>query len=208
METNKITLAGEIYGLAFSHTTMGEDFYEARISVGRQSGTVDDLRLIIPSIIAKKIEDDKEYGFIGSVRTRNVISEDCRKLDVFVFVNEVFDYPGYDINEVQISIGYICKAADVRKTPKGRQIIDFLLATNRPTGKSDYIPCIAWGRSAERLSDLKIGTKINLLGRLQSREYSKKISETEFEERIAYELSTFSFEVSEEYDGSKFEEDR
>jgi len=207
METSKITLAGMIYGLSFSHKTMGEDFFKANICVYRKSENYDELRLIVPSIIAEKIENEKEYLIYGSIRTRNAQTEGNRKLEVYVFVNEILDYPGYDINEVELR-GYICKQPTFRKTPFGRQITDFLMAVNRPTGKSDYIPCIAWGRSAERMESLEIGTEIKIKGRIQSRIYNKRISETDFEERTAYEVSTYSFEILEECNGSKLEEDR
>lgn len=194
METNKITLAGLLEDINFSHTTMGEKFYKAMITVQRKSGTVDKLPLVVPYIIADKLETGCEYMFVGNIRTRNVQMESGRKLEVYVFVREVFEYPGYDVNEVEL-IGFTCQNLVPRKTPLGRQITYILMAVNRTTGKSDYIPCIAWGRNARYASSFEVGTRVKVLGRIQSREYVKKISETETENRVAYEVSVSKVEV-------------
>lgn len=197
METNKITLAGYLEKLTFSHNTMSEDFYEGYISVQRESGASDVLRLVVPSILAGRLKEGTECMVSGEVRTRNVRNEEKTKLDVYVFVKEVFDYPGYDINETEF-YGYICKKPTFRYTPLRRQISEYLLAINRPFGKSDYVPCISWGRGAKRMEQLEVGTELFAKGRMQSRTYNKKISDTEYEERVTYELSTSFFQVLED----------
>ena len=194
METNKITLAGFIGDITYSHSTLGEDFYDAYISVRRESEATDELRLVIPSVIASNLVSGNEYTVHGEIRTRNDRENTKKKLDVFVFVKEVGEYAGYDINEAEF-IGFVCKKPIIRKTPFGRTITDYLLAVNRQFGKSDYIPCISWGRSAVRMENVEVGTKILVRGRMQSRVYNKRLSETESEERVAYELSTSLFEI-------------
>lgn len=109
------------------------------------------------------------------------------------------DGEAYPTDENSIFIdGYICKEPKYRETPLGREITDILLAVNRPYGKSDYIPCICWGRNARFAGNLEIGTHIQIEGRIQSREYQKKISDDEFEARTAYEVSASKIEVVEE----------
>lgn len=207
MENNRIRLAGLVNDISYSHNSHGEDFYTALLTSKRASGTEDVIRLTVPKVFADKMENGKEYEIIGSVRTRNELVGEKTRLIVRVFVNELYEYGGFDYNEVELDC-YLCKKPLLRETPLGRKIADLLLAVNRRFGRSDYIPAIAWGRSSEAIGDMPVGTRLLITGRLQSRAYSKKISETEFEERIAYELSIFSFEVPEEYDGSKFEENR
>ena len=90
-----------------------------------------------------------------------------------------------------------CKPPIYRKTPLGREIADILLAVNRPYGKSDYIPCISWGRNARFASSFEVGARVRVWGRVQSREYTKKLSETECEKRIAYEVSISKLECDE-----------
>ena len=94
--------------------------------------------------------------------------------------------------------GYICKEPVYRKTPLGREIADLLVAVNRPYGKSDYIPCIAWGRNARYASGFAVGTRILIWGRVQSREYTKRLNETECEKRVAYEVSVSKLECGEQ----------
>ena len=91
--------------------------------------------------------------------------------------------------------GYICKEPVYRVTPFEREITDILLAVNRPHNKSDYIPCIAWGRNAKFASKLKVGSNVQIYGRVQSRDYQKKLSETQIVERTAYEVSVTKLET-------------
>ena len=112
-------------------------------------------------------------------------------LYIFAFEFYVTDEP--NINEIALT-GYVCKEPVYRKTPLGREIADLLIAVNRPYGKSDYIPCICWGRNARFASGFEVGEHVQILGRIQSREYVKKLTETETEKRIAYEVSVSKLE--------------
>lgn len=189
---NMASLNGVINSpLIFSHEIFGEKFYTTTLSVTRQSNTTD----IIPLMISEHLLKNKNYiGSIvevcGSFRSYNQHIEEKRHLILFLFVQEIyFINKSPDINKNTISLtGTICKAPIYRQTPLGRQITDLLLAVNRPCGKSDYIPCITWGRYARYASELNVGTKINVQGRIQSREYFKKIEYT-YLKKTAYEVS-------------------
>ena len=195
MENNKVSIIGEIVsGFTFSHKVFGEGFYMVDVSVKRLSGQAD----IIPLMVSERLIDVHENYIgctieaLGQFRSYNRHEGVRNRLLLSIFVREVHfmeectDYT--KTNQIFLD-GYICKVPIYRKTPLGREIADILLAVNRPYGKSDYIPCISWGRNARYASSLSVGTKVKIWGRIQSREYTKAISETECEERIAYEVS-------------------
>lgn len=204
-ENNKVKLSGEILrNFEFSHEVYGEGFYTATLASERLSGEKD----IIPIMVSERLVDVKaewEGRFMrvnGQFRSYNKHENGRRHLELSVFVREFeeieFEHeePGSGNDENRIFLdGYICKEPKYRETPLGREITDILLAVNRPYGKSDYIPCIAWGRNARFASGLEIGTRLRIEGRIQSREYEKKISETESEARVAYEVSVSKLEV-------------
>ena len=165
------------------------------VSVSRLSESYD----IIPLMISERLMDVKQsyigkyVEVIGQFRSYNRHEEDNKnKLVLSVFAREVRLLEDSEDIERPNSIfldGFICKEPIYRKTPLGREIADLLIAVNRPYGKSDYIPCICWGRNARYAENFEVGGHIRLWGRIQSREYQKKISENEFEKRIAYEVS-------------------
>ena len=138
----------------------------------------------------------------GQFRSDNRHDEQKNRLVLSVFVREVSfieeELDGAKTNNIFLD-GYICKLPVYRKTPLGREIADLLLAVNRPYGKSDYIPCICWGRNARFASTFEVGEHVQIMGRIQSREYIKKLTETETEKRIAYEVSVSKLECLEEY---------
>ena len=195
MENNKVSIIGEIVsGFTFSHKVFGEGFYMVDVSVKRLSGQAD----IIPLMVSERLIDvHKNYigctiEALGQFRSYNRHEGVKNRLMLSIFVREVHfmeEFTDYTKTNQIFLDGYICKAPIYRKTPLGREIADILLAVNRPYGKSDYIPCISWGRNARYASSLSVGTKVKIWGRIQSREYTKAISETECEERIAYEVS-------------------
>ena len=133
----------------------------------------------------------------GQFRSYNQHGEKKNRLVLSVFVREIAfveeEWDGAKTNTILLD-GYICKQPIYRKTPLGREIADLLLAVNRPYGKSDYIPCICWGRNARFASGFEVGEHVQVLGRIQSREYVKKLSETESEKRVAYEVSVSKLE--------------
>lgn len=205
-ENNKVTAIGTVVEkFTFDHMTFSEAFYRAKLAVTRMSGYVD----IIPCMISERLVDVTEdmTGKIlkvsGQFRSFNQSDGENKRLIIFAFAQEV-EFPEepeeFTTNNSVFLDGYLCKAPVYRKTPQGREICDLLVAVNRPYGKSDYIPCIVWGRSAAQAGRLDVGTHVQLWGRTQSREYTKKLSETESVTRIAYELSVSKFKVVEGQD--------
>ncbi len=102
-----------------------------------------------------------------------------------------------DMNEIFLD-GFICKQPVFRVTPLKREIADLLIAVNRPYNKSDYIPCICWGRNARFCGKRTIGEHVKIKGRIQSREYVKKFPDGSSETRVAFEVSISGIEVVEE----------
>lgn len=206
VENNKVTLSGEIVSnFEFSHEVYGEGFYTAMLAIERTSGQKD----IIPIMASERLVDVKEdwtgrfVKVSGQFRSYNKHDDNRSHLVLSVFVRE-FDALSNDVAEVTddkntISLdGYICKPPIYRETPLGREIADILLAVNRPYGKSDYIPCIAWGRNARFADGLEVGTRLRIEGRIQSREYQKQIEDGVYETRTAYEVSVGKLTVVEE----------
>ena len=195
MENNKVSIIGKIVsGFTFSHEVFGEGFYMVDVAVKRLSGQAD----IIPLMVSERLIDVHEdyigctIEALGQFRSYNRHEGVRNRLMLSIFVREIHfmdEFTDYTKTNQIFLDGYICKAPIYRKTPLGREIADILLAVNRPYGKSDYIPCISWGRNARYASSLSVGTKVKIWGRIQSREYTKAISEAECEERIAYEVS-------------------
>ena len=200
---NKIVLAGLVTEEpTFSHEVHGEKFYRFYLSSSRQSGNCDVLMCTVPEIIKNGINEGNMVKVFGEIRTRNVHEDDKNHLEVTVFVKEVLLYDE-DENNVEL-YGFICKEPTYRVTPFGRQITDLIVASNRERNyKSDYIPCIAWGRNAIRTSEFNVGTRVKVSGRLQSREYNKRLGDETYEERTAYELSASMIDVVEESEGEE-----
>lgn len=179
----------------------GEIVYGFDIEAVRKSGNTDRLPCYIPSgIMPDELYQYDRISIVGEIRTRNVIRSDGRKgLDIYVWVME-FDFAdknSLDVNKVEID-GYTCREIHERLTAlENREIADVLIASTRRSGKSDYIPCIVWGRMSKLASRFSIGTHIYVEGRMQSRTYTKRISDTEEEERVAYEVSIKRVEVYE-----------
>ena len=198
---NKIVLAGLVTEEpTFSHEVHGEKFYRFYLSSSRQSGYCDVLMCTVPEIIKNGISEGNKVKVFGEIRTRNVHEDDKSHLEVTVFVKEVLLYEK-DENNVELD-GFICKEPVYRETPFGRQITDLIVASNRERNyKSDYIPCIAWGRNAIRTSEFNVGTRVKVSGRLQSREYNKRLGDETYEVRTAYELSAAMVDAVEESEG-------
>jgi len=184
---------------SFSHEVFGEGFYMVEVEVKRLSNSEDRIPLMISERLIDVTQDyTGEYIMVhGQFRSYNRHEEQKNRLVLSVFVREISfmeeEPDGTKTNSIWLD-GYICKEPIYRKTPLGREIADLLLAVNRPYGKSDYIPCICWGRNARYASGFEVGEHVQLLGRIQSREYVKRISDTETEKRIAYEVSVSKLE--------------
>lgn len=205
-KNNKVYVMGEIVSDAvFSHEVCGEGFYEFFIRVMRLSGQAD----VLPVTLSERLIENgalckgKTISAIGQFRSYNKIENGKSRLMLTVFVRELLtDLPDKNPNSILLS-GYICKPPVYRTTPFNREIADVLIAVNRAYNKSDYIPCIAWGRNARFVKNLSVGDRIAISGRIQSREYQKKLSETEVKCMTAYEVSVSklaAFDVGEEFD--------
>ena len=200
IENNQVTIMGKVATeFSFSHEVFGEGFYMVEVEVKRLSNSEDRIPLMISERLIDVTQDyTGEYIMVhGQFRSYNRHEEQKNRLVLSVFVREISfmeeEPDGTKTNSIWLD-GYICKEPVYRKTPLGREIADLLLAVNRPYGKSDYIPCICWGRNARYASGFEVGEHVQLLGRIQSREYVKRISDTETEKRVAYEVSVSKLE--------------
>lgn len=197
MKNNKVFIAGQVVSEPkFSHQVYDEDFYEFDLKVTRLSDTYD----VIPVTMGEKLFKshgvklgDKISGN-GQFRSYNKIEEDKSKLILTVFIRELVPYDeSENANNIEI-IGYVCKEPVFRVTPFKREICDVLLAVNRTYNKSDYLPCIAWGKNARFVNELNVGDKVSVIGRIQSRQYQKKIND-KIITRVAYEVSLSRVEL-------------
>ncbi len=210
LENNQLKLIGKVTSeKSFSHEIYGEKFYVFDLSVPRLSGNAD----IIPITISERllVQEDIQVGknviIEGQFRSYNSYQNEKSKLILTVFAKEIqfSDNQEEDFvpskecasNEVTLD-GYICKKPIYRKTPFGREIADILLAVNRAYNKSDYIPCIAWGRNARFCENVPVGTEVRIVGRVQSRQYEKKYEDGTSEVKVAYEVSVASLEIIDE----------
>ena len=204
IENNQVVIMGEIVSnFEFSHEIFGEGFYMVDVTVPRLSDSSD----LIPLMVSERLIDvGEEYQGLnimvqGQFLSYNRHEERKNRLVLSVFAREIefVDETPESSKTNQIYLdGYICKEPIYRKTPLGREIADLLLAVNRPYGKSDYIPCICWGRNARFASNFSVGTRCEIWGRIQSREYMKRLSDDDAEKRIAYEVSVSKLEIMEE----------
>ena len=211
-ENNHLVLVGKITSeRKFSHEIYGESFYIFNLEVPRLSDITD----IIPITISERLIDDDRMQIgskiivKGQFRSYNSYENEKNKLILTVFAKDIIfeeDFENEEIvseenKKVPVSIevvlaGYICKKPIYRQTPFGREIADILLAVNRAYNKSDYIPSIAWGRTARFCQNLPTGTEVRIIGRVQSRKYEKKHDDGTVEEKVAYEVSISSLEVT------------
>jgi hypothetical protein len=203
-----ITVCGKIDTPGFSHTFKDINFYTAKISVSRTSGTVD----ILPVIMAENLFkyhrdyywDGETIGVRGYFRSRNEEGEEKPKLQVYIYVKEFFTPKPEDscVNLVSGQVA-ICRPPLFRLTPFGREITDVLFASNREnSSRSDYIPSVAWGSNAKHISELPVGMEMDVKGRLQSRNYYKRLPDGSEEKRVAYELSISSYLLNRKDDNS------
>ena len=174
---------------AFSHMSRGERFFIFPIETRRLSGTADTINVIARESLLRSAEI-MEAGRIqvtGELRSFNNKRGEGARLVITVFAKELGFTDGEDMNVIELA-GTLCKPPNLRVTPMGRDICDLMLAVNRRCGRSDYLPCICWGRRAREYSQLQVGDRLSLTGRIQSRPYIKLI-EGEPVEKVAYEVS-------------------
>lgn len=189
---NKVYLCGSVASKpSFSHEIYGEKFYDINLEVQRLSESCD----VIPVTISERLFKDnnldvgEKIAVKGQFRSYNKLVDGHSKLMLTVFVREICEEMLEGCSNIIELAGYVCKEPIYRTTPFKREICDVLLAVNRAYNKSDYLPCIAWGRNARYVSELTIGEKVFVTGRIQSREYQKKIDENTVETRTAFEIS-------------------
>ncbi len=198
MNNNIATITGVVsQEPRYSHQMYGEGFYESVLTVPRLSDQVD----YIPFTVSERLMIDGNVGvgntvsLTGQLRSYNKIVDGKSKLMLTLFVRDVYDTDdGRNPNSIDVT-GYICKEPVYRMTPFKREICDVLLAVNRAYNKSDYLPCIAWGRNARFVQNISVGTKVRINGRIQSRSYQKQLADGTSETRIAYEVSVNRIEL-------------
>lgn len=198
MLNNKIYLEGTVTsGLEFSHEMYGEGFYTFSMEVMRLSDSVDNLNITVSERLIANMDlaIGKDIIVDGQLRSYNKFVDGANKLILTVFARNIEPCIERSKNPNEIFLdGYICKDPVYRTTPFGREIADVLLAVNRAYNKSDYIPTIAWGRNSRFCQNLEVGDNIRVWGRLQSREYQKKVDDTVVIKKIAYEVSVSKME--------------
>lgn len=192
MSNNKLQLSGTIVTKPqFTHEVMGESFYDSVLSVPRLSGQKDDIPITVSDRLLTQYDfcEGSNISIVGQFRSYNKLDNNKSRLLLTAFVREILPEDQVENpNSIEL-IGYICKPPIYRTTPFKREICDVLIAVNRAYNKSDYIPCIMWGRNARYVQNLAVGEKLCISGRIQSRTYIKNISEDQSEERVAYEVS-------------------
>lgn len=198
---NRIVAVGRLDGpLTLSHEVMNEPFYTGTLLVKRLSGALDRLPITVPGKLMTG--DETQYDGLlmaqGQVRSYNKVVDGSGRLMVTLFAQSIAPADENDtLNKATIA-GALCRPPVYRSTPFGREICDMMLAVNRAFGKSDYIPCIAWGRNAQYAARFQVGDRVRLTGRLQSREYQKLLENGEYMTRNAYEVSAFTLEAAEQ----------
>ena len=192
MNNNKVYITGEVVSqIVFSHEIYGERFYEFNLKVDRLSSSYD----IIPVTITERLLTENsinlgsKFSAIGQFRSYNKLDEGKSKLMLTVYIKEILPYNELENpNYIEIT-GFVCKEPIFRVTPFKREITDVLLAVNRSYNKSDYLPCIAWGKNARLIKNFVVGDKVQVIGRIQSREYQKKLDDGTVVTKTAYEVS-------------------
>ncbi|MDD2481212.1 MAG: single-stranded DNA-binding protein [Lutispora sp.] len=199
ISNNIVTIVGIVKDKpTYSHEMFGEDFYNLDLIVPRLSDVSDELPVTVSERLMVGIDIEKGTQIVaeGQLRSYNKFVDGSNKLILTIFARNISLSDEEIKNPNQIFLdGYICKRPIYRTTPFGREITDMLIAVNRPYNKSDYIPCIAWGRNARYSEKLQVGDRIRVWGRIQSREYQKKISDEEVITRTAYEVSISKMEI-------------
>ena len=208
LANNKVFLSGEVRTApTFSHEVFGEGFYEFRLAVTRLSNQIDLLPVTVSERLLREfgVSVGKRVSVSGQFRSYNKLTDNHSKLMLTVFARTIEDYDE-DLNPNTIELdGYVCKKPMYRTTPFKREICDLLLAVNRAYNKSDYIPCIAWGRNARYVNTLQVGEHIVLSGRIQSREYVKQLPTGAQETRTAYEVSVSRLSTDDAEDETRSE---
>lgn len=184
----------------FSHLILGEGFYDMKLEVPRLSAESDTIPVTVSERLLNNVKVGDSVTIDGEFRSYNKLVDGKSKLVLTLFAKELTeDIDQENSNTISLT-GFLCKQPIYRTTPFGREICDCLIAVNRAYNKSDYIPCIAWGRNARFVNSLQVGEKVTLLGRIQSRNYTKKHEDGTDEIKTAYEISISSISLAENQD--------
>lgn len=188
--TNTVFLQGRIgSAIEYSHDLYGERFYEFKLNVPRLSEHLDVIPITVSQSLADELSENALIGVNGQFRSFNRPEGERSRLILSVFARDI-QPPQPDVNPNTAElVGYICKPPIYRTTPFNREICDVLLAVNRAYSKSDYIPCIAWGKNARLIKNAPVGQKLEVAGRIQSRQYNKRLDDGSTQVRTAYEFS-------------------
>ena len=213
-ENNHLVLVGKIVGeQKYSHEIYGEKFYSFDLEVVRLSSNTDIIPITVSErlltnldlSIGKNVEVEgqfRSYNNYDSKKNRLILTVFAKEIKESEEVQEQDENKNIITNEVTL-VGYVCKKPIYRQTPFGREIADILLAVNRAYNKSDYIPCIAWGRNARFCQNIEVGTEVKIIGRVQSRTYEKKYEDGTVENRVAYEVSIAGMEIEEKEENTE-----
>lgn len=196
---NQITVRGELVDLpAFSHENHGKRFYRFLLDIPRLSGNSDRLPVVVPEDLLETLDPNAGscISITGQIRSHNVRNGNTRHLLIFIFAQKICCEDGPPCNDVILE-GPLCKEPIYRRTPLGREICDVMLAVPRTFRRADYLPCIFWGRIAQEVSECHTGDRVRIIGRLQSRVYTKR-TEQGSQERVAYEISVLSADILDE----------
>lgn len=196
---NQITVRGELVQMPeFSHENHGKRFYKFYLDISRLSGNSDRLPVILPEELLQELDPSGGscITVTGQIRSHNIRGANARHLLIFIFACSICSEDGQHCNDVILE-GSLCRDPVYRRTPLGREICDAMLAVPRSFRRADYLPCIFWGRTAEEIAGCKTGDRIRIIGRLQSRSYTKH-TENGSEERVAYEVSVLNAEILQE----------
>lgn len=195
-ENNKVEISGIIVEKPqLNHTIYGEDFYKTKVAIKRLNDTEDLLNVVFSSRLVLNMDEiqvGQNIAILGEYRSHNNSRVTENKVSFFVFAKELnilTDLKNISYTDKITIRGFLCKEPNLRTTPLGRRITDLMIAVNRQYHKSDYLPCIVWGRNALFSQTLRVGEEIIITGRIQSREYQKKLPTGEVITRTAYEIS-------------------
>ncbi len=213
LENNEVQVIGKaITDTVFSHKVYGEGFYSFDIEIPRLSESSDVVPVTVSERLLPQIGNitGKIFKVVGQFRSYNQYEEGKNRLILTLFALEIEEVDEKELSKNANALhlkGFVCKNPVYRTTPFGREITDILLAVNRSYHKSDYIPCITWGRNARYANSLKTGDAIEIWGRIQSRAYQKKLESGEVIQKVAYEVSVSKMEISDENNKPEFEDD-
>lgn len=179
-ECNEVYMIGEfLYSCEVSHKNNSTVFYRTVLRVRRNSGEYDYIPLVLE-------EKDRFVALQGdTVCLKGLVLTHYKpgkfkNVLMYVMVREIEKVPSNTPHENVVYLAgdmshYV--EPDLRMTPLGRQICDFVVQRKHRTRDYTYnISCVGWGRTAKLISCIEKGRKIAIKGRFQSRVYWKAVN--------------------------------